>query len=184
MTNSPPPNAARPNFDGPASDAPSTEAPIAGAPHTGRVGRLRSRPRRVYAVIGLATVAWLMLQLAAGIRQNDHTYPVTGYAMFSYPSDGVDVRLELVGTSAGRWNLDIEAADLGLTELQLRAYLARNAGAAATTAAPDASRRLEELAAVWSDRQGGTLEGITLWRVERSLDDGTPRAQEVSSWRR
>lgn len=163
-----------------ASDAP----PAATPPVPSHARRIRRHPRWVYVAVAIATAGWLVLQLAAGVRQNDHAYPVTGYAMFSHPSDGVDVRLELVGTSTEAARIDIHAADLGLTELQLRAYLARNAGTAVTDAVPDAAERLGELAEVWSDRQGATLEGLMLVRVERSLDNDTPRVEEVSTWRR
>lgn len=59
---------------------------------------VRRYPMVVYVLLTIATVFWLLVQGAAGIRQTDQPYPVTGFAMFSHPSSGVRVEFALEAT--------------------------------------------------------------------------------------
>ena len=145
---------------------------------------VREYPVWAYMVLTIITLLWLLLQLTVGLRQTDQAYPVTGYSMFSHPTDGLFVGLELQATTVAGQAIEIEAHEFGLTHLQFRDYLGRAIGGRPDALQPQAEARLEHLASVWESRQESELQYLELWRLEQHLDEMPPRRQEVLRWER
>ena len=143
---------------------------------------VRHTPPAVYIVLTLVTIVWLLVQVAAGIRQTDQPYPVTGFAMFSHPSSGVQVEFALEGTTASGEQVTLEPGDFGLTRLQLRSFVAFQIGPSPDALQPDARQRVADLAEEWSQRQGDELGELTLTRVEIPTDGGERRELPMEQW--
>lgn len=146
--------------------------------------RVRRYPKGLYIALSVATLGWLLLATAAGIRQTDQPYPVTGYAMFSHPTDGVQVDFVLEGTTAPGRQTVLEPQDFGLTELQLRTFVINHIGPVPDELRPDADEHVAALAEVWSQRQGVDLDELAVLRVERSVDLDQPRERLLEQWSR
>lgn len=142
-------------------------------------------PRWVYATLSLATILLLLLQVTVGVRQSNRMYPVAAYAMFSGTYDGSFVDYRLQGTRSDGQVQWLRPEELGLTELQLRRNL--SVEVVRPTVGDDhdkASARLEDIASIWSDRQGCELLDVTLWRMDLWVDGRDSPLTEVASWGR
>jgi hypothetical protein len=146
--------------------------------------RVTRYPRWVYLVLSAATVVWLLVHIVAVVIDNNHAYPVTGYSMFSRSSDGAIVGFELEATRPDGGAQPVPGQDFGLTPLQLRGYLVGEVGETPEGAHPRADDRLGHLANIWEERHGARLDELTLWRIERHLDDLEARREAVATWQR
>lgn len=153
--------------------------PVAASPSSALA--VQSYPRSVVAVLTALTLVFLALQLAAGVRQSDRMYPVTGYPMFSHTSDGLNVDLVLEGVTVDGTATQVRAEELGLTELQLRRNLAHEV---LSIDVEHASTRLGQIASIWSQREQRELVELSLWRVERWVDGRQIPPEQVAAWAR
>lgn len=144
--------------------------------------RPRSTIHRV--VLTSVTVLWLLALVLATVRQTDALYPVTSYSMFSYPTGGLNVQFELTGTTAAGRPVLLSAEDLGLTELQLRGFLADNVGSHPDRRRPEATASIAAVADAWSDRHDAELSKLSVVRVEHSVQRANPVRTPVEEWER
>ena len=142
---------------------------------------VRRYPPPIVAALTILTLIFLSTQLAAGVRQSDRLYPVTGYPMFSHESRGLNVDLVLEGVTVDGATVSVHPEELGLTELQLRRNLAHEV----LGVSPDrASNRLEQIASIWCEREQRELAELSLWRVERWVDGRQIPPEQVAMWAR
>ena len=143
--------------------------------------RVGKRSQVLLAALSIATVLFVLLQLAVGLRMTDRYYPVTGYSMFSHGSDGTYVMFELSGLAVDGEAVEIEPEDLGLTQLQFISHLVSRVEAVDGL---EASARLGEIASIYTERDGRTLDALTLLRIEEHVDGVGPPPGQVATWTR
>lgn len=145
---------------------------------------IQQYPRAVVVMVSLVTIGWLLLQSAAGLRQTDQTYPVTGYSMFSYPSGGLGVEFELQGATEAGEPVLVQPADFGLTDLQLRSFIVDHVGPSPEHRREHARQGVADLASVWSERHDPMLTELRVVRVEYPPEGEEPQRFVVQSWAR
>lgn len=142
---------------------------------------VRQYPQRFIVALTVLTLVFLTLQLAAGVRQSDRLYPVTGYPMFSHASEGLRVDLVLEGSTVDVATVQVRPEELGLTELQLR----RNLRHEVLAVDPEqAVERLSQIASIWSEREQRELVELALWRIEHWVDGRHVSPEQVARWAR
>jgi len=135
-------------------------------------------------LLAAVTLVWLVAQGASAVRETDRLYPVTAYAMFSQPTDGTSVDVELRATTLDGDAFALDPHDFGLTYLQYRDNLRRHVGLLPGRLSPDADENLERIASIWESRHGAVLDSLEYWRIEHSFDESEPRNQELIRWLR
>jgi hypothetical protein len=157
-----------------------------GAPDTDRPsgGSQFARTRRWRELLTALTVVWLLALAVATVRQTDRFYPVTSYSMFSYPTGGLNVQFDLVGTTGSSTTEALPAGDFGLTDLQMRSFVAHHVGDRPDRLRPDAERAVDDLARVWNARHGAELDALTVVRVEYGVGQAAPRRTPLQEWSR
>lgn len=143
---------------------------------------LSKRGRRFLTVV---TLVWLLGLAMVNLRQTDRLYPVTSYSMFSYPTGGLNVQLDLDATTADGDALQLAPEDFGLTELQMRAFLARTVGFRPGQPRPGAQSIIADVASIWTERNDQDLSRVTVVRNEHSVDrPGAPLRTPIETWSR
>ena len=142
---------------------------------------VRRPPDGLLRALSVATLLFVLLQLAVGLRMTDRFYPVTGYPMFSHGSDGTYDLFDLEGTASDGDRVVIEPEELGLTQLQLYSHLIPQ-----VVAVDDqrASARLGAIASVYEERKDRTLDELTLWHREERADGPSQPSEQVATWTR
>lgn len=141
----------------------------------------RWRSSVIFAV-SLATVVWLVAQLAAGLLMVVSTWPVAGFPMFSETRSTVFERRLAVRTRSGN-EVAVRPADFGLDELQLLNYqraIVHDAG----MVRQEPAERLGMLAAVWSRAHPeDPVVSMTMTHVEYQEGPGSrPSSPKVFRW--
>jgi hypothetical protein len=146
--------------------------------------RMGLQPWSAKVVLTAITIGWLLVQGAAGLRQTSAPYPVTGFSMFSTLTDGRLVQYELVGVDLEGEVIEVDHADYGLTELQLKTFVVRNIGSSPEDTRPGSAPRLERMAGIYAERGGEDLRDLTVIRIDHAIDRDEPERHVVTSWSR
>jgi hypothetical protein len=126
------------------------------------------------------------LQLLIGVTglQAIATWPVTSFKMFA-DTTGQSYTYVTTGRTPDGRALVLDHDVLGLTELQLGAYLRERVADRDGTQRPGAQEHLEGVAALWGEELGTSFEEIVV-RVEVRRPSDEPdvsELREVARWR-
>lgn len=143
---------------------------------------LSKRSRRALTVV---TLVWLVALTLVNFRQTDRLYPVTSFSMFSHPTGGLNVQLDLDGTTVEGDVRELQPEDFGLTELQMRSFLARTVGSRPGQQRQGAESVIAGVASIWTERNGEDLFRVTVVRTEQSVErPDSPLRTPIETWSR